>query len=166
LSIVLKAKRVAQAFGVVVICLVSFHVVVQSIRFLSGDERLLGLVAFFSLGAERNVPTFYSTVAILVCALLLAPISFAKWRSKDHWTLHWILLAVVFVFLSFDESAELHERLTGPMRSLSEIDGVLYYAWVIPYGIGLVLLTAAYLAFSSPFHGVLPAYSFSPRRCS
>ena len=47
----------------------------------------------------------------------------------------------MFAYLTADEYLHLHEMLTAPMRRLLHVDGLLHYAWVVPYAlIGIVLL--------------------------
>ncbi len=145
--IVFTAKRLAQAFGAIVLCLVSADVVVQTVRFTTGDERVFGLVDFLSVGRDGNLPTFYSSFAILFCAFLLTLIAFMTWRSERRWSVYWFLLALVFVFLSLDESLMIHERLIKPMQSQIGTGGLLHFAWIIPYGIGVVIFVAAYIRF-------------------
>ena len=52
-----------------------------------------------------------------------------------------VVLSIVFVFLAFDESISIHERLIIPLRQALDAGGIFYYAWIIPYGIGIVLLS-------------------------
>ena len=145
--VVFTAKRVAQTFGAAVVCLVAAHVIVQVARFAMGDDRLFGLVTLLSLGSESNLPTFYASTAILFCALLLSLIGFMTWHSERRWSIYWFLLAFVFMFLALDEFAEIHERLSDPTRNLLGTGGLLHYAWVIPYGIGLIIFALAYIRF-------------------
>ena len=41
----------------------------------------------------------------------------------------------------------IHERLRVPVRNSLGVSGLLYNAWVIPYGIALVVFVIAYLRF-------------------
>lgn len=59
----------------------------------------------------------------------------------------WLGLSVIFLFLSIDEIGSVHELLVGPIRSHFDTSGLLFYAWVIPYGIGLLCLIAIYARF-------------------
>ncbi|MGD2045225.1 MAG: hypothetical protein PVJ80_06830 [Gemmatimonadota bacterium] len=127
--------------------MVGLHVTVQVFRFLTGDDRLFGLVYMFSLGAETNVPAFYATFSLLFTALLLAAVGVASRGDGSVGTMYWLGLAVVFLFLSMDEMLGFHERLSEPLRSELGTSGLLYYAWVIPYGLGVLGLAAVYLRF-------------------
>lgn len=60
MDITVTPKRLAQIFAALALCLIAAHVTVQAARFLTGNDSLFGLVALFSLGADGNLPTFYS----------------------------------------------------------------------------------------------------------
>jgi hypothetical protein len=100
--------------------------------------------SFFHLGREQNVPTVYSTVLLLLVAALLALVGQVSRTSGRPYPLHWYGLAVVFTFLAVDEAVEIHEQFGEPVRLAFDLSGVLYYAWVIPYVIGLLVLVVVY----------------------
>ena len=56
-------------------------------------------------------------------------------------------MSVIFLYLSYDEAAQVHERLINPMRELLRAGGVFYFAWVIPATAGLLVIGAIYLRF-------------------
>ena len=56
-------------------------------------------------------------------------------------------LAATFLFLSIDEMLGFHERLIEPTRSVLNASGLLFYAWVVPYAVGVVVFLAVYLRF-------------------
>jgi hypothetical protein len=139
--------RLSFVFGSVVAALVSAHVVIQIIRFVTGDKFLHGLVPLFSIGSDGNLPTFYSAFAILFCALLLTLIAIASRKDRYLSIGYWYGMAVVFLFLSLDEMLMLHERATEPLRAMFNASGLFYYAWVLPYGIGVLVFAAIYARF-------------------
>jgi hypothetical protein len=61
-----------------------------------------------------------------------------------QWKPYWFVLAAVFVFLSVDESVQVHERLMGFMQPRT---GYLMFTWIIPYGIACLALGFLYLPF-------------------
>ncbi len=105
------------------------------------------LAAAFGFGNEKNFPTYLSSIGLLFCAVLLMVVSLG--RKKEHKTYagHWAFLSAVFVFLSIDEMIEIHERLIIPFRRLLHTHGVFRFAWVIPYGILLIVLVLVYWKF-------------------
>lgn len=103
------------------------------------------LVKAFSVDRELNIPAFFSTMLLLLSSVLLACIAFLSYEGRLSSLRHWGVLALGFFWMTFDEMASVHERLIEPMRVLlgGENLGVLYYAWVVP-GIIIVLLCAAW----------------------
>jgi hypothetical protein len=147
LHLQLDARQVATAFAVVVAVLLALHVIVNSLRFTLGNEKLFGLVYMFSLGADGNIPTFYSSFALLCAGGLLLFIGYLVHKlQRTHW-IYWLGLGGVFCFLAVDEMLELHERLIEPVRNVTGASGLLYYAWVIPYAVALLALGLLYLRF-------------------
>ena len=152
MEIKITPMRLALVFGSMVAALVSAHVVIQMIRFATGDKFLFGLVPLFSIGSDGNLPTFYSAFAILFCALLLALIARASRKDRYLSIGYWYGMAVVFLFLSVDEMLMLQERATEPLRMMFGASGLFYYAWVLPYGIGVLVFAAIYARFLFRLH--------------
>lgn len=91
------------------------------------------LVELFNLDIERNIPTFYSTLLLLISASLLMVITkHVKANSRDH-VLQWTALTIGFLFMSYDKAFSLHERLVAPMREIIGMKslGVFHFAWVV-----------------------------------
>jgi hypothetical protein len=99
----------------------------------------------FNLSEEHNIPTFYATCLLLLCAALLGCVAAA--RRGQPYQRHWAALALVFVLVAIDEGVMLHERLVPPLQRLLGASGPLFFAWVIPYGLGLAILGCIYLRF-------------------
>lgn len=59
----------------------------------------------------------------------------------------WLALAGVFVLLAIDESCALHELLNEPVRDRLHLGGALYFAWVLPAVIAVVVVVAAFARF-------------------
>ncbi len=137
----------ARAFAAVASGFVVIHLVMQTIRFATGNDGLFGLLNAFSLGSDTGIPAYYSALAILFCAVLASLIATGTARRSDPDLRHWIGLAAVFVFLSIDEMLSYHEKLIEPTRNALNTSGILFYAWVIPYGAAGLLFLAIYVPF-------------------
>ncbi len=100
---------------------------------------------------EINVPTWFSSSLLLVCSLLLGIIALAKQSPKGvashRFAWHWAFLALVFLLLSLDEAANMHELLIVPIRRRLGLGGFLYFAWVIPGAMAVTAMGLAYLKF-------------------
>ena len=132
-------------------------VVVSSIvRFgvlLGGDGAFWGqgqwLTDRFYVDYERNIPTFFAVVLLLLIALLLAFIATFARKHRAPYITQWRLLAVGFLLMAYDEAFSAHEMLSYPIqRWLGQVNlGVLYSAWVLPGVILVILLTLYYMDF-------------------
>lgn len=91
----------------------------------------------FDFNTESNFPTFFSSLVLLSNAVFLYLIS--RHRAVKYGRL-WLFLALVFTFLSLDEMLHIHEHLVNPMRYLFNTSGYLYFAWVIPYALFVLVL--------------------------
>ena len=124
-------------------CLWIVHILLYLVAVATGNERLGGLVWIFGLGAEKNLPTLYSTIALLVVAGLL----FVTARHSKTDRGYWWVLCFAFVYLACDETCSLHEKLDQPVQASLHTSGVFHYAWVIPYGIGSIVFGLVFLRF-------------------
>lgn len=105
-----------------------------------GHDYVHGFVPMFDFNRETNVPTFYSSVALLFSSILLGVLTFGE-RKRDRPWLHWAGLSAIFLFLSLDEFTSIHEQLNTPVRETLGTSGYLYFAWVVPYTVlGLIFL--------------------------
>jgi hypothetical protein len=67
------------------------------------------LIRLFDLGQEANIPTWYSSTKLFCISALAALFAYRKFDSAHitSWVL--ILLPILFLILSMDESASIHE---------------------------------------------------------
>lgn len=130
-----------------VLVLIAFYLAVQSIvgkyvEAYAGTERphiLSELVRLFNINRESSIPTWYASSLLLACAILLGLIAHNQYVRQAGERRYWIGLALIFLFLSIDEAAEIHERLTQPLQAVFNAGGPLFFAWMIAY-IPLVLV--------------------------
>ena len=111
-----------------------------------GQDAVFGLFNLLDLNRERNIPTLFSALQLVIAAVLLLLIGH-KHRSNGDSHIAWVLLAAIFLFLAIDETASLHERLSDPIRALIDPTGLLYFPWVIPYSIAVLILLAGFSGF-------------------
>ena len=147
MDIVLKPSKITSLFALTAAGLVFMHLVCQLVYFFVSTDNWLvqGFLEEFHLSREGNLPTYYSAVALLFCSVLLAFI--ARSRKREPYSAHWAGLAAVFLFLSLDEMLQWHEILVNPVRATLDTSGLLYFAWVIPYGLLLLTLLVLYTRF-------------------
>ncbi|MEL6438888.1 MAG: hypothetical protein AAFQ80_06495 [Cyanobacteria bacterium J06621_8] len=103
-------------------------------------------VFLFNFNSEKNIPTLYSSAALIISSILLLFIACSQYQKKASY-IPWFVLSGTFLFLSIDELFAVHEKLIKPMKEIFQASGFFYYAWVIPYGIALVIFTILYSKF-------------------
>ncbi len=138
---------VAKALTGTICFLVAASMAGQISALYFGRGTLFGMVNLFNLDREANVPTWYASVTLLACAVLLAFIAASKRQSRDSWWRYWAGLSAVFAYLSVDEGASIHELTIEPVRALLGTSGVLHWAWVVPGMIAVIGLGLLYLRF-------------------
>lgn len=97
----------------------------------------------FMLNRELNVPTWYSSTLLVVAAALLALIAGLTRLERAPSFSAWAGLALIFLYLSADEVASIHERYFGKLSPLPE-QGVFFYGWVVPAMVFVLILTVSY----------------------
>ena len=149
LMVYISPRRFAKALTVVVLCLTLASIAGMSYTYgvLKSGDHPVGVVRLFNVDSELNIPTWYQSSTLLFCAILLAMIASAKKRAGARYALHWRALAIIFLFLSLDEEAAIHEMTIMPLRSALNAGGLLYFTWVIPGAAFVLLIGAAYLGF-------------------
>lgn len=140
--IILSIRKIIAGLTIATALLVAANLAGLVAKFHYGEHSLHGLVPLFDLDRERNIPSLFATALILFCAGLAGAIA----RSGENRS-GWLGLALIFTFLAADELVSLHERLIEPLRAALHTSGLLYFAWLIPYGLAVVLLGLLYLRF-------------------
>jgi hypothetical protein len=101
------------------------------------------ILGLFSLSLEGNLPTWYSSLLLFACGLALHAVAAGARQQSAPFRHRWALLGCIFMFMSLDEAVELHEQL----GRLVKLHGVLYFSWVVPASVIVILLGLAYLPF-------------------
>jgi len=122
----------------------------QAIAFyVVGDVERFDGVRMFDFDYEKNVPSLYSSLAILFCAVILWCIAVAKRRVAADFHYHWLILAIIFTYIGIDEALALHEQVGDLFEDygLVNAEGFLYFAWVVPYAVLVLIFAVSYLKF-------------------
>lgn len=99
---------------------------------------------FFGLSNEGNAPTWFSSLQLTLIAFACAAMYWAERRrtSTSKHRIAWLGFGLLFLSLSFDETAQFHERLDWvmsggrPSDDVSAGDGAngpLFYRYLIVY---------------------------------
>lgn len=142
ISLSASPQRVALVLSGILAFLLLAHGVGLIMTYGFGHGRIFGLVRLFNIAVEQNVPTLFATLLLLGSGLLFLAL-FRVDRPSSRPRYAWLILSLVFCFLAVDEFAVIHERLITPVRQGLDVDGYLFFAWVIPYAAGVALLACA-----------------------
>lgn len=135
---------------IIVLCLIIFSILGQfSLYYLADFPLKNSFITLFNVEFERNIPAFYSWLALLVCSIFLGIIAYAKKVSCERYVNYWGGLSAIFFYLSLDESIGIHEKFVKPLQDKFQTTGFLYFAWVIPGGIFVFICLLTFLRFLS-----------------
>ncbi|MGI9538015.1 MAG: hypothetical protein ACR2PB_13170 [Desulfocapsaceae bacterium] len=101
-------------------------------------------IRLFDLNREANIPTWFSSILLVLNAFILAIIAIRTKAEQGSYYTQWFVLAAIFLYLSIDESALLHEMTEKPVRRVLHVSGYLYFAWIIP-AVGCLLVLGLYI---------------------
>ena len=150
-ALVISPKKLARVLTLVVIGLVLCHVTTNLIAYTTGHDFQFGFRPKFDLNYEANLPTWYSSLTLLFCAVLLGIIGLNTRQAGAPYARQWLTMAAVFLYLSTDEATGIHEMtlplLASYLKPYDFFHGYLFYSWVIFGAIGVLLFVAAYRRF-------------------
>ena len=143
----LSPTRITKFLVYVVIGLALASLLGQYFKFYLGDDRMFGFVPRFDVNTEQSIPTWYSSITLLLCSALLATIAIAKHTAGDRFRYYWTGLAIAFLYLSVDEAASLHELLNHVTPKVLPDSQAFSQPWVIPAALFALVFGIAYVRF-------------------
>lgn len=149
-------RRVAWWQAGVIAVLTALSVAEQYVIHVVGRDDLEDFLITFDLDAESNLPTWFASMSLLACAVLLGRIAARARATGARFAGHWRALAGIFAVLSLDEVARLHEHL-GRLQALWDTHGPFYFAWVIPGATAVLVLAAVFARFLGQLPGATRA---------
>ena len=134
---------------IIIVFLLACSVLLQSLKYVFHLQftALNFLIFLFNVDQERNIPTFFSVLFLLIATRMLYSIAVEKSLKKDRYRFHWWLLTILFFLIAGDEFMATHEMISEIIRDKYDVTGFLYYAWVIPFGALVIALSIFYSGF-------------------
>jgi hypothetical protein len=124
-------------------------------------------MTLFNLDRELNFPTWYSTLMLGFCSILLKIISIGKKQQQERYAADWQLLSFIFLLLALDEILSIHEILIIPEVSEAlNLPWFLHSMWVIPGIVFVLWFVRRYWKFSrhlpkkSQQHFIVAAFTY------
>ena len=140
LSIHLNYSRIVKYLIIAFCVLLIFHLTVTWFvyTFDVSNKLLIRFFRLFNFDTEQNIPTFFNSILFIIAAILF----FINGNiSQKRIRRIWYMLGIVFIYFSVDEICSLHELLIKlPGYFNFKNTGILYYFWIVPYGIASIVL--------------------------
>jgi hypothetical protein len=151
-AIKISVKKITLVLALTTLFLTLASLAARFFAFIWGQEGLLALLTLLNTGEEASIPTWYSSFLFLLCSVLLATVAAVEKRYNKGYIRHWRFLAVIFILLSIDEVATIHETGGDALKSLAESagfapSGFIYQFWVVPAAAFVFLIALAYSRF-------------------
>jgi len=120
--------------AVIVLCLMHLVVMLLHYEFFEIDWLIRGM---FDLDEEQSFGTWFSSLILLLAALLLLFHAHNLEQTSQPMTLAWWVLGFGFCILSMDEIVGMHESLNTAIE----------ISWAIPGAIAAAIVALAYIPF-------------------
>lgn len=139
--------RVSAFIGTLALAAIVLQVISFSTRFLVyfTDYKSIKIFGYlidmfyvnmFYVGFERNIPTGFSSMILIIASVLLFTITVLKWRRPKSFYQIWLILSFGFFYLAMDEAMVLHETILGQKEGIilgHQFSGFLRHAWIVPF---------------------------------
>ena len=140
--VLVSAKGVTRVLVVVICLLVGLHLASAAVAMSWSVPK--PIQHFFSLDSEGAAGAWFSSLELLLCALLLTLIA----SRKSEQDFYWWGLSIAFYFLALDEGAQIHEMATPLVQMvLGRADGVARRGWIIVFGPLVLVFAGLYVRF-------------------
>jgi hypothetical protein len=113
-----KLKRLPRILFTIFCVLLVCNLLVIFISRVTGHPTIYGLVGLFNFDQESNIPTYFSALDLLVAAGLLYIIYRVKKAKNSTDSKYWLLLLIIFIYLSIDENANIHPLLQRAAKAI------------------------------------------------
>ncbi len=143
-KIKISPEKIFLILGIITVLFFIANLAGYTLKYLF-SEPLVKNFTLINLDLEKNIPTYFSSLILMSSGLLLAWIAVYKYQFKKPFFIHWAVFSLILIFMSIDESACMHELCIRPLRSLFDLSGFFYFAWVIP-GIFFVVVFMFFFA--------------------
>lgn len=132
--------------------LIVAHCLAMVSRFYFDRDIVFGIVPMFDFYEETNVPTFFSSLNLLLTAAMLLTISRLEKLNNKPDVLAWRVLGFGFMLMALDEFADVRmilSRLADGVAGASLVEMVPFMsvAWTVP----VLLLLAVLAVYFVPF---------------
>lgn len=128
---------------IIFLVLLAVHLTVLVLKFkiMPGSNFVERLDQFLNFDREVNFPAYFNAILLFLSAQTFLLIAYQNTHTKFYFKTYWYILSVAFLLLSVDEFVRIHEWFIEWTPRLLGFGGtgILKFAWIIPYGIFVIL---------------------------
>lgn len=143
-TLAVRSRTVLVALLAITGSLIAVHLLLRLLLHVLSVPVPDTLVGRFDVDNEISIPTWWSQLILFIPVLL----GVALFRiSNSRW---WLVFSALFLFLSIDEGAMLHEAFITKFREWTtngSATGLSNHLWLIPVGIILLLMLVPFIRF-------------------
>lgn len=137
MNLTFKTKYLTRFLICVCAIAVGLNLLMIALRFTGFLTHPFGWKLFFKLyiDGKANLPSYVNTLLLFIASLFLG-VAHVLERGVDRArSVNWLVLSIIFLFLSLDESIALHDFVVSGLPRHEVTYGQLFIAWFVPYGI-------------------------------
>lgn len=143
----LSARKITTVLAIILVVLVVIALTIQVLQGFFGIQHPSTIFLLFNFDEKTNFPTAFKLFGLSFSALLIYLVARAKKSVGDKYALHWKILSLVFVYLTLDEEAKIHQTISHLLSRVMNTSGIFTFPWVIIYLPLVVIFGLAYLKF-------------------
>ncbi len=109
------------------------------------DSIVVAYIDLLSVNLEEAIPTWFATILLFLAAVMLGWITAVHYQNNNSQKTYWLGLTLIFLYLSMDEGAVIHEIISDPLQEVFNTTGYLEFAWLIAF-VPLVIIFVLFYA--------------------
>lgn len=147
----INPRRVGMFLGIIALYLALQSLIaeylIENVLDAVANESVIMVMDLFSVNAEQTIPTWYSTLLLFMASVVLALIAAATRANRERDGFYWIGLTLIFLYLSMDEGAVIHEIAAEWLQTNLTLTGFLTFGWQMVAAPLVILFGLIYLRF-------------------
>lgn len=129
-----RANKVFVAHILLIALILAAHVGCKILMRISPTALSSRTDQLFDLALENNVPTYFSSLALIATAGVAIVIAMRASALRKGPVLSWLFVAVCLFFMAADEAFAIHDGFSPALRAQWETSGAFFHAWTLVYG--------------------------------
>jgi hypothetical protein len=153
MELAIRTKTIVRAMIIAVVLITLAGLAARFALYMWGDGALLRPLGLFDVGREDSIPTWFESMQFMLCSVLLAVVARSNGQRGEQYSKHWGVLSIIFLYLSLDEVATIHETIGGELQRLLYAttgftpSGAISFFWVVPASIFVLVVALSYIGF-------------------